>query len=123
MASIRRVLPAHANLEQQQKLAKELLADLRRGAPEARERVHAALPDKKRIVLADAQFVIAREYGFTNWAALRQHLAALGEQTVAAAERFARAVRHEDVAELQRLLPHRRALHDIVNAPAFDFDS
>jgi len=74
MSAFRRTLPARADVEQQQKLAKELLAAFRRGDTDAQARVRDALPDKQRIVLADAQFVLAREYGFTNWTALREHI-------------------------------------------------
>ena len=68
MASpFRRTLPARADLAQQKTLAKELLRVFAGGDPEATARVRAALPDKARIVLADAQFVLAREYGFDAW--------------------------------------------------------
>ncbi|MBK8057165.1 MAG: hypothetical protein IPK33_04550 [Gemmatimonadetes bacterium] len=68
MASpFRRTLPARADLAQQKTLAKELLRVFAGGDPEATARVRAALPDKARIVLADAQFVLAREYGFHDW--------------------------------------------------------
>ena len=74
MSAFRRTLPARADSEQQKKLAKELLAAYRRGDSEAQARVRAELPDKMRIVLADAQFVLAREYGFANWVALGDHI-------------------------------------------------
>ncbi len=41
---------------------------------EASARVRAVLPDKPRITLADAQFVLAREYGFANWSTLKRHI-------------------------------------------------
>lgn len=123
MASARRVLPTHASMEQQQKLAKELVAAFRRGDPEAVERIRAALPDKRRIVLGDAQFVIAREYGFANWPALRQHVTALGERTIPLEERFKHAIHGQDAAELRRLIPHRNELRPLVNAPIFAFDA
>ena len=41
------------------------------GNAESRERVRAELPDKANIALADTQFVIAREYGFESWSALK----------------------------------------------------
>src|SRR4051812_21315309 len=117
MASTRRVLPPHARLEQQQKLAKELLAAFRRGDRDAIGRIRATLPDKQRIVLADAQFTIAREYGFVHWPALRQHLAALGKENVSLEERFKRAVHRQDAAELRRLMPYREELRSLVDAP------
>src|SRR5512142_2715078 len=72
----RRFLPAHPDLDQQKKLAKELLRAFRAAEPEAVERVRAELPDKARITLADAQLVLAREYGFRNWAELGRQIAA-----------------------------------------------
>ena len=44
-AAARRTLPARADLDQQRKLAKELLADFRRGDADANARIRAALPD------------------------------------------------------------------------------
>ena len=69
-----RSLPAHPDLAQQKKQAKELLQSFTTGDAEARARVRAVLPDKQRITLADTQFVLAREYGFASWAALKQHI-------------------------------------------------
>src|SRR3954466_14210456 len=123
MAPARRALPAHANLEQQRKLAKELLSDFRSGDANAVARIRAELPDKKRIVLADAQLVLAREYGFASWTALRDHVAALQKQTISAEERFRRAVQHQDADELRELIPLREELRSIIDAPAFAFDS
>src|SRR5512142_131899 len=72
----RRFLPAHPDLDQQKKLAKELLRAFRAAEPEAVERVRAELPDKVRITLADAQLVLAREYGFPSWAELGRRIRA-----------------------------------------------
>ena len=74
-----RTLPSNPSLAQQKKQAKELLQSFTAGDPEARDRVRAVLPDKQRIVLGDEQFVLAREYGFTNWSALKQHIDAIEE--------------------------------------------
>ena len=49
-AAFRRALPAHPDLEQQKKLAKELLSSFRAGDREAAARIRAELPDKKHIV-------------------------------------------------------------------------
>src|SRR5438552_3134744 len=80
MSAFGRTLPARADLEQQKKLAKQLLAAFRGGDTEAQARVRDALPDKQRIVLADAQFVLAREYGFANWSALREQIETLARE-------------------------------------------
>ena len=68
-SAFRRTLPAHPDLAQQKKLAKELLRAFRGGDREAIVRMRAELPDKTEISLADAQFVLAREYGFSSWRA------------------------------------------------------
>jgi ankyrin repeat protein len=71
-------LPARPSLEQLRKQAKNLLRDYRAGDADAATRVHGVIPrlgdDRSGLALADAQFVLAREYGFENWAALAQHV-------------------------------------------------
>lgn len=65
-----RPLPPRPSLEFEHKEAKALLRRLRAGDLEAlaraRER-HPAIDERVPIRLADAQLVIAREYGFTSW--------------------------------------------------------
>jgi hypothetical protein len=65
-----RPLPPRPSLEFEHKEAKALLRRLRAGDSDAlaraRER-HPALATASRIRLADAQLVIAREYGFASW--------------------------------------------------------
>jgi hypothetical protein len=69
-------LPARPSLEQLHKQAKELLRDFRAGGAAAVDRLSAVIPrltDPTRsddVTLADAQFALAREYGFENWAKL-----------------------------------------------------
>ena len=59
-----------ANLEQQRKLAKDLIRAARAGDPAALARIRpvrpgAAVPPRLR--LADAQHAVAREAGFESW--------------------------------------------------------
>lgn len=73
-----RALPARPNLEFEHKQAKKLLALLRDGNAEALARVHAKLKGSAErkpgeFKLADAQFTIAREYGFTSWPRLVEY--------------------------------------------------
>jgi ankyrin repeat protein len=117
----RRPLPARANLEQQRKLAKELLAAFHRGDDDARARVRAELPDKQRIVLADAQFVLAREYGFERWTALRDHLESRAVDALPPVEQFKRAVERGDAAGLRRVLQRRAAARAAINETMFEF--
>lgn len=66
-------LPSNPNLEQLKRQAKDLLSDVHNGAPDALSRVTATLgqADAAELRLHDAQFCIAREYGFASWAALK----------------------------------------------------
>jgi ankyrin repeat protein len=71
-------LPARASLEQLRKQAKNLLRDYRAGDADAVRRSRAVIPRlgdvPRELALADAQFVLAREYGFQSWAALVHHV-------------------------------------------------
>ena len=67
-----RPLPPRPSLEFERKEAKALLRLLRAGDPDALARARARHPAidasaPEHIRLADAQLVIAREYGFTSW--------------------------------------------------------
>jgi hypothetical protein len=66
------------NFEQQGKRAKELLKAARAGEPEALARFKS--PPR----LAEAQYLIARELRFDNWAALKRHIAAMTREHEAA---------------------------------------
>ncbi len=118
-----RSLPARPDLAQQKKQAKELFQSFAAGDAEARARVRAALPDKQRIALADAQFVIAREYGFTNWPELAQHIAARVEDTRSPVERIHDAFSRQDTKAIRRLLEQHAELRAQINAPLFAFNS
>ena len=72
-------LPARPSLEQLRKQAKELLQQLRNGDPSARDRLRKHKPNISDPILADAQFVIAREHGFESWPRLVHHLQASPE--------------------------------------------
>jgi hypothetical protein len=63
-----RKLPDNADLSQLRTQAKELRRAAAGGNPAALERVRAVLPDGTgELPLRDAQFVIAREYGYEGW--------------------------------------------------------
>ena len=63
-----RALSPRPNLEHERKQAKQLLAQLKAGDPEALARVRKHKRDSSGgFQLSDAQFTIAREYGFTSW--------------------------------------------------------
>src|SRR5262245_19385184 len=81
---MRRELPERPNLEHLKAQAKDLLESVRSKQPSALERVRDALPAARgtddaalatmELALHDAQSVVAREYGFASWAALRTHV-------------------------------------------------
>jgi len=103
-------LPVRPSVEQLRKQAKELLRACRAGDITAAERFASHIPgaqakiDAEGATLADAQFVIARELGFENWAALmhsvrdtqlrREHLSVLRQMS----EDLVRAVAGDEQA-------------------------
>ena len=79
MSESARKLPPHPSFEQLRKQAKELLKDFHAGDAAAVERFEAVKPDAVagETSLADAQFVLAREYGFDSWSQLKHHVESL----------------------------------------------
>lgn len=85
MATVSRGLPAQPHIDVPKREARELLALWRVAAPDALERIRQQIARYRDandstvasapIKLADAQFVIAREYGFANWAQLKLKIA------------------------------------------------
>src|SRR5258705_3773279 len=118
-----RPLPSPADLSQQKKQAKELLQSFKSGDAEALARVRAVLPDKRKIALADAQLVLAREYGFTNWAALKQHIESHVETTTSPEERMHNAFSRHDANGVRTLFEKHPELRKRINEPLFSFDS
>jgi hypothetical protein len=65
------------NLEQQKKRAKDLIHGVRAGNREALARLRAVTDGRvgvEGVKLTDAQFVVAREFGFASWRELRRHI-------------------------------------------------
>jgi ankyrin repeat protein len=118
-----RSLPSRPDLAQQKKLAKELLQSFASGDGEAQARVRSVLPDKQKITLADAQFVLACEYGFDNWAALKQHIESSGQATSSPEERMHHAFQRHDAKAVRTLFEKHPALRARINEPLFAFDS
>jgi hypothetical protein len=69
-------LPNRPSLEQLRKQAKELLRQLRNGDLAAIDRLRKHKPNISVLKLADAHFVLAREYGFESWSKLVHHIQA-----------------------------------------------
>jgi hypothetical protein len=84
MATVSRGLPERPHLDVPKREARELLKEWRVGSPEALDRIrrrhpkfHEADPaaiSAAKFLLNDAQLVVAREYGFSNWAELKERI-------------------------------------------------
>ncbi len=107
---MKKQLPSRPNLEQLKNQAKSLLKTYRAGAPAALARISEFHPESGRFLLADAQFVIAREYGFETWAALKVHVvshqpsATDKDTTEAKVRAWQSAAGQGDLAQLDALL-------------------
>ena len=118
-------LPFCASLDQYQNQAKDLLKAIGSGDPEAVQCIkqyHPPLPGRAnsterdklsdseirsaKVCLADAQFVVARWYGFENWSKLAEFVAAVIRQgsAVAQFESAVEAVITGDMATLESFL-------------------
>lgn len=113
-ATVSRDLPDKPHLDVPKRLARELLKSFRAGIDEARDRVLRRHPKFKRAEnepaefrLSDAQLVIAREYGLSNWTELKERFLASKEAALLRA-----AIRADDCEEVLRLLrEHPKLLH------------
>jgi hypothetical protein len=115
-------LPAHPDLEYYRKQAKHLQRSYEAGDAAAQARAAEVLGDRaaERFLLSDAQFVLAQEHGFRNWAAFRadiQSQSATGDRPVArlwtsagsyasSADSLLTELRRGDPGALQRLRAH-----------------
>ncbi len=101
-------LPERPNLEQLRKQAKTLLNAARAQDPEALERFRVvpalAQVDVENVALHDAQFVLAREYGFRSWNELREHVEELSLSFEAAVDEFVRCATGDARDRALRLL-------------------
>jgi hypothetical protein len=110
--------PPPTSLEQQRKIARDLLRAARDGDSTALARVRAVRADaatpSRPLLLADAQLAVARDAGFDSWPKL---IAALQDRDVAA---FRDAVQTCNLPRVQQLLglAHVRAR---INDPMFAF--
>jgi hypothetical protein len=84
MATVSRGLPDKPHLDVPKREARALLKELRAGLPEALDRIGRRHPKFReadpaaisagKFLLNDAQLVVAREYGFSNWAELKERI-------------------------------------------------
>src|SRR5688572_6873155 len=79
-----RALSPRPNLEHERKQAKQLLDKLKAGDPESLARLKKYKRDSSGgLQLADAQFTIAREYGFSSWPRLVEYFETLARHELA----------------------------------------
>src|SRR5262245_48739624 len=83
-------LPARPSLEQLRKQAKDLLRNCQDGVAAAAERIRRHRPEATNPSLADAQFALAREYGFESWPKLVHHVDAANPADLDCFDRIAR---------------------------------
>ena len=117
-----RQLPPRPSLEQLKKQAKSLLKRLQAADPEALTRIRESHPRLRNqeqfaaspFTLADAQLVIAAEYGFTSWAKLQAHVKILEAASTAAemVESLRDAAGKGDLPRLNALLDAHPELID-----------
>lgn len=113
MATVSRGLPARPHLDVPKREARELLRLFDLGDVEALDRVRRRHPRFNNtesassgtadFKLSDAQLVIAREYGFSNWAALKQRIEA--RPAASALEEAIDLGNSEEVARILRAHP------------------
>lgn len=115
-----RELPARPNLEHLKKQARVLLRGSVRAEPEAIDRFREAQVQSATAApkLADAQHVIAREYGFDNWAALKAHVGAFSEDPM---EALTAAIKANDAPLLRQVLNRYPALKAKLDEPLPDY--
>ena len=104
-----RPLPPRPSLEFEHKQAKALLRHLRSGDPDSISRARARHPalDVSTLRLADAQLVIAREYGFTSWPRLVQYFGDVERQRFAGQATQHASPEHYDARVRSLLAEHR----------------
>src|SRR5260221_10501260 len=96
-------LPPRPNLEHLKKQAKALLEKFRRGDTAAVGKFRA-LNKASSPKLADAQRLIAREYGFSSWAKLKAHVESVADENGDPMDLIKRAFHNQDAGKLRSLL-------------------
>src|SRR5262249_45509379 len=99
-----RVMREHPDLDQLKRQAKELLEAFRAGDPAAAAEIaaHFEGADDETFALHDAQFVLARAYGFQSWPKLKAYVDGVTATTFKAA---IRAGEIDRVRSMLRLRP------------------
>jgi ankyrin repeat protein len=119
-----RELPTRPNLEHLKKQARLLLRGSLQAEPAALDRFRQAQVQLPTAApkLADAQHVIAREYGFDNWANLKAHVGALSDNPM---EALTAAINANNASLLRQVLEQYPALKSKLDEPLpnYSFDT
>src|SRR5450631_1487674 len=117
-----RELPARPNLEHLKNQAHTLLRQGLASDASATARFAAFSVTSARPKLADALHVIAREYGFDTWPALKLHLEVDSEDPVVA---LAAAIKANNASLVREVLVRHPSLKSRINepVPGIDFDT
>jgi ankyrin repeat protein len=110
-------LPSNPNLDQLRHQARDLLRAAQAGEREASDRIASA---SGRVTLAGAQLVIAREYGFASWPALRAEVEARTRTLTEAVDAFLRFSVNDRIGRAAQLLAQHPEIegHDVRTAIA-----
>src|SRR5262249_25352262 len=113
-----RAMREHPDIDQLKRQAKELLDAYRAQSPDAVMEVagHHRTAAPERFALHDAQFVLARSYGFESWPKLK---AAVDGVTTA---RLHEAVQKGDLVEARALLARRPEIVDLMRGGPAGFE-
>src|SRR5205085_1538615 len=108
MPTVSRDLPSQPHIDVPKKQARELLKQCKEKMPDAIDRIrrqHHRLSSaddtaiSTQLKLSDAQFVIAREYGFASWTQLKERITGN-----TAAQLIDKAIRSNDTIAVKQLL-------------------
>jgi ankyrin repeat protein len=116
-------LPARPSLETEQRRAEELHRRALSGDSDTLSRIlalHPQPPALDAMTLSDAQLVVARGYGFANWAAMTRKIESLMKTPV---EQFLAALYAGDAEHVGRLLEEHADVRAAVNEPICHFNS
>ena len=110
-----RELPARPNLEHLKKQARQLLRGILQEDASAVDRFREAqVTHAPTVRLAQAQLVIAREYGFHSWANLKIQVGTLSDDPV---EALTGAIKANDAPLVRQVLARYPALKSTLNEP------
>jgi ankyrin repeat protein len=117
-----RELPAHPNLEHLKNQARSLLRQRLDSEESATQRFASFGIASTTPKLADALHVIAREYGFPTWPALKLHVEAASEDPV---EALTAAVKSNSASLVREVLARHPSLPSRINEPLpnYGFDA